>query len=306
MQTNSNEVPSFYDDVEIGSGDRDTKLIQGIKKAIDGEFSAISCYKQLSENAPRADEARQIREIRQDEIRHFQDFSQIYTSLTGQKPSPQLTEECPADYRKGLETAFVDEQKTSDFYLDIADRAKSSKVQDVFRRAAADEQNHAVWFLYYLNRPQFHNNPIRQNAENYGAIGAINAVELTFPQALIYALQDEYLAQSRYNNILNNFGEIRTFKRIKQAELRHIDALLNLFERYQIPVPEDDSEQFVSTPENVKDAYRKGVVGEVDNIAMYDRYLSYQIPEDARMVFTQLRNASVNHLEAFRRGLARR
>ncbi|ARI77152.1 ferritin family protein [Halobacillus mangrovi] len=303
MQTNSNEVLSFNG--EQDRVNKDTKLVQDIKKAIDGEFSAISCYKQLAENAPLADEMRQIREIRQDEIRHFQDFSQIYTSITGEKPSPQLTEECPTDYRKGLETAFFDEQQTSEFYLDIVDQAKDSKIKDIFRRAAADEQNHAVWFLYYLNRPQFHDNSNRQNEEGYGAKGALNAEELTFSQALIYAIQDEYLAQSRYSNILDNFGEILTFTRIKQAELRHIEALLTLFERYQIPVPEDDSAQFVSTPENVKDAYRKGVVGEIDNIAMYDRFLSFQLPEDARIVFTQLRNASVNHLEAFRRGLAR-
>ncbi|KHE72188.1 hypothetical protein LD39_05870 [Halobacillus sp. BBL2006] len=279
--------------------------MQDIKKAIDGEYSAISCYKQLAENAPMAEEMKQIREIRQDEIRHFQTFSQIYTILTGQEPSPKMGGECPAEYREGLVAAFKDEQETVDFYLNISEQAKDLKIKEAFRRAAADEQNHAVWFLFYLNRTNSPTTVNRQNSEDYGAKGALNATELSFPEALTYALQDEYLAQSRYDNILSEFGEIQTFSRIKQAELRHIDALLTLFSRYQISIPENDSVQYVSTPENIKDAYAKGVEGEIDNIAMYDKFLSYQIPDDARIIFTQLRNASVNHLQAFRRGLAR-
>lgn len=118
-------------------------------------------------------------------------------------------------------------------------------------------------------------------------------------------MQDEYLAQSRYDNILETFGSLPTFVRIKEAEMRHINALAFLFERYQVPLPEDTSQQFIVTPENVKGAYAAGVQGEIDNIAMYDKFLDYDIPSDARVVFTQLRNASVNHLAAFERGLAR-
>lgn len=34
--------------------------------------------------------------------------------------------------------------------LDIADETNNQFIKEVFRRSAADEQNHAVWFLYYL------------------------------------------------------------------------------------------------------------------------------------------------------------
>lgn len=122
---------------------------------------------------------------------------------------------------------------------------------------------------------------------------------------LTYALQDEYLAQARYNNIIGTFGNIRTFVQIKEAELRHISALLPLFERYQVTVPTDISQNFVTTPENLKAAYAAGVQGEIDNISMYERFLSMNIPNDVRNVFSQLRNASLNHLAAFERGLAR-
>ena len=122
---------------------------------------------------------------------------------------------------------------------------------------------------------------------------------------LTFALQDEYLAQTRYDNILRTYGDIQTFTRIKQAELRHISALLPLFERYQVPIPEDISQNFVTTPESIKAAYAGGVQGEIDNIAMYDKFLLFELPVDMRTVFQQLRNASVNHLAAFERGLAR-
>jgi hypothetical protein len=69
----------------------------------------------------------------------------------------------------------------------------------------------------------------------------------------------EYLAQARYDNILGTFGYILTFAQIKEAEMRHINALLPLFEHYQVPLPVDISQSFVSTPENIKAAYAAGV-----------------------------------------------
>jgi len=159
-----------------------------------------------------------------------------------------------------------------------------------------------VFVFFSKNLKVTHTN---RQTENYGAKGALSAYSLTLPQMLTYALQDEYLAQARYDNILGNFGYIRTFAQIKEAELRHINALLPLFERYQVPLPEDKSQSFVTTPESIKAAYTAGVQGEKDNISMYERFLSLNIPNDARTVFSQLRNASLNHLAAFERGLVR-
>ncbi|MBN8204024.1 hypothetical protein JI665_26640 [Bacillus sp. NTK034] len=162
-------------------------------------------------------------------------------------------------------------------------------------------------FHSYSHPPYHHLQPSseRQNANGYGAKGALNAPTLTLPQMLTFALQDEFLAQARYNNILLNFGYIRTFARIQEAELRHISALLPLLERYQVPVPEDISRMFVTAPESIKKAFAFGVQGEIENISMYNKFLSLNLPTDVRTVFTQLRNASMNHLDAFERGQAR-
>ncbi|WP_229751877.1 ferritin-like domain-containing protein [Marinithermofilum abyssi] len=132
--------------------ERITDLIQDIAKAINGEYSAISCYAQLAEMAPTEEEKKQILEIRGDEILHYREFSAIYTRLTGRQPTPRITELCPENYCQGLQFAFKDEQETVDFYLDIVDKARDPHIKNRFRRAAADEQNHAVWFLYYWTR----------------------------------------------------------------------------------------------------------------------------------------------------------
>lgn len=63
---------------------------------------------------------------------------------------PKQTEECPDNFTRGLDAAFKDEQETVDFYLRAAEETSNLKAKGVFTRAARDEQNHAVWFLYYL------------------------------------------------------------------------------------------------------------------------------------------------------------
>lgn len=127
-------------------------LIQDIYKAINGQYSAIACYTKLAELALTEEESKQILEIRKDEIAHYQVFSQIYVAITGTQPTPQITETCPSSYKDGLQFAFKDEQNTVDFYLNIAEKAQDPYIKEKFKRAAADEQNHAVWFLYYFTK----------------------------------------------------------------------------------------------------------------------------------------------------------
>lgn len=129
---------------------RNQELLTDIAKAINGQYSAIACYERLAKLAPSDKVRNQIEEIRNDEIRHYQLFTQIYYRISGRQPTPQLSNDCPDGYEEGLHYAFKDEQETVDFYLDIADKADDSWIEKSFRRAAADEQNHAVWFLYFL------------------------------------------------------------------------------------------------------------------------------------------------------------
>ena len=148
-----------------------------------------------------------------------------------------------------------------------------------------------------------------ENGE-YGAIAARSREELTLQEMLIYSLQDEYLARAEYELIMENYGTMRPFSNIMQAEERHIERLLELFDAYGYNVPEDDSKNFVVLPENLKSSFETGVQAEIDNIAMYDLFLNQDpsdqpLPEDIIEVFESLKRGSENHLRAFRNNLNR-
>ena len=141
--------------------------------------------------------------------------------------------------------------------------------------------------------------------EDFGAKGALQDSSITLKEALTYAIQDEYLAQSRYDAIIKEFGEIRPFTQIKMAEQRHITALLPLFTRYNITVPENNANQYTTTPKTLKEAFEAGVQGEIDNIAMYEKLAALSdLPQDVRTVMTKVGDASKNHLAAFKNGLS--
>lgn len=140
---------------------------------------------------------------------------------------------------------------------------------------------------------------------DFGAKGALQDSSITLEEALVYAIQDEYLAQARYDAVISKFGSIRPFSNIKASEQRHITALLGLFQKHDVKIPANTANQYVSAPNTLKEAFQQGVDGEIENIAMYEKLATIpSLPQDAKMVFTQLGDASKNHLRAFRRGLS--
>ena len=98
------------------------EVLNNILKAINGEYTAIACYELLANQAPNAEIKNRILEIRNDEIRHYETFWHLYISLTGKQATPQITKQCPADYKSGILASFIDEQETVDFYHDIAQK----------------------------------------------------------------------------------------------------------------------------------------------------------------------------------------
>lgn len=81
--------------------------------------------------------------------------------------------------------------------------------------------------------------------------------------------------------------------------------LIPLFKEYGFTVPADESEAYVVVPESLLAAGRAGELAEIDNIAMYERFMEEDIPTDVYDVFAYLREASLNHLDAFRRLIMR-
>lgn len=126
------------------------------------------------------------------------------------------------------------------------------------------------------------------------------SVEIT--QALNATITDEYRAQVVYESILNDFGsETRPFVNIKKAEIKHADALAGLLAKYQLEVPSNDFKVAdMPTFKTVQEACALGVTAEIENIELYDSYLSLDLPTDIRTVFENNRAASLNnHLPAF-------
>lgn len=139
---------------------------------------------------------------------------------------------------------------------------------------------------------------------NFGSAGVETDKTYTPSEMLIYAIQDEYLAQAEYEKIIDTFGVQRPFTNIIRAEATHIAALEPLFSEYGVLLPENTAEEYVTLPASVPDAYAAGVDAEIKNISMYETFLKQDLPDDVRAVFTALKSASENHLSAFERAAA--
>lgn len=141
--------------------------------------------------------------------------------------------------------------------------------------------------------------------EEIGAKGALNDKNLSRDEMLTYALQDEYLAKNEYLKTIEKFGNVRPFFNIVKSEEQHIAMLLPLFLKYGVrTVNEEEMKEQVKVASSLKEAAKICVEAEVDNIAMYQKFLEEKdLPEDIRIAFQNLKAASENHLAAFKRQL---
>lgn len=124
--------------------------------------------------------------------------------------------------------------------------------------------------------------------------------------ALLEALDDEHKAHATYAQVLEDFGPVRPFDNIVESEARHIEALTQVMERYEVPVPENPWPGRVPRYGSVTEACAAAVEAEVENAALYDRLLGAVERPDIRTVLQSLQEASQErHLPAFRRGQER-
>ena len=134
---------------------------------------------------------------------------------------------------------------------------------------------------------------------SWGSLSALDDEAYTIEEMLVYALQDEYSARSEYITIMDTYDVTKPFSNIKASEDNHIALLLPLFETYGLEVIEDESLDHLHEIESLEEAYEIGVVAEINNIAMYNAFLTQELPDDLINAFTKLRDASENHLAAF-------
>jgi hypothetical protein len=123
----------------------------------------------------------------------------------------------------------------------------------------------------------------------------------------LQALDDEYRAWATYDQVIKDFGPVRPFVNIREAEGRHIEALLRLCRRYRVTAPGNPWIGKAPRYASVSEACRSGIEAEVANVALYDRLLASTARRDVRAVYDALRLASQDrHLPAFRRCAERR
>lgn len=126
-------------------------------------------------------------------------------------------------------------------------------------------------------------------------------------QALRDALDDEYKAWATYDQVIRDFGEVRPFINIRDAEARHIAALRALFERYGLEAPANAWAGRVPRYESMREACEAGVEAETANVALYDRLMRSTNRSDILAIFGNLQRASQErHLRAFQRCATRR
>lgn len=131
----------------------------------------------------------------------------------------------------------------------------------------------------------------------------LNETEIS---ALQEALDDEYRAWATYDQVIHDFGPVRPFINIRDAEARHISALQALFARYGLAIPGNSWPGKIESYRSVQEACAAGVDAEIENDHLYARLLGATRRPDILAVFRNLQEASrERHLPAFRRCVER-
>ena len=136
------------------------------------------------------------------------------------------------------------------------------------------------------------------STEAFGSAGALADDSYTLEEMLVYAIQDEYAAKLEYDTVIDVLGEVNPFTNIVNSEASHISQLIPLFETNGINIPEEISNGAIK-PGTLEEAKIIGAEAEINNIAMYERFLQEELPADVRAVFENLKAASEGHLTAF-------
>ena len=119
-------------------------------------------------------------------------------------------------------------------------------------------------------------------------------------KALNMALDDEYHALAVYQSVIASFGEVEPFVEIAASEQRHIDALVNQFNKQGLPIPENSWMGSIPPFDSVQQACQAGVEAEIANADLYSQLFAMTENPTLTRVFTNLSNASVNsHLPQF-------
>ncbi|MFZ5975449.1 MAG: ferritin family protein [Bacillota bacterium] len=129
--------------------------LMGIQDAVMGETEDQMFYSYLINEAPSDEDKKIIMGIRNDEMKHYKMFRQLYYELTGNTlPESQDTAfEKPASYCEGLKKALLGEQNAVRKYRNILFAMKHRRHINMVTEIITDELRHLGLynFLYAKN-----------------------------------------------------------------------------------------------------------------------------------------------------------
>jgi hypothetical protein len=112
--------------------------------------------------------------------------------------------------------------------------------------------------------------------------------------------EGEYAAYAMYSAVIDKYGLVEPYVTIREAEGRHIQALIRQLSRFGIEVPENPYLGNVLAPDDLKTAAEAWAVGEIANVELYDELLAQTTDSNLIRVFNNLRASSNDqHLPLF-------
>jgi len=130
------------------------KALKLIRQAVAGETKDRMFYDYLISVAPNQKEKDIIASIRDDEIKHYKMFREIYKEITGQYPQPLGEEkfEKPASYLAGIEEALFGELNAVEMYRQIYFGLYNRQHRDMLFEIITDELKHAAKYNFLYTR----------------------------------------------------------------------------------------------------------------------------------------------------------
>jgi rubrerythrin len=139
--------------------------------------------------------------------------------------------------------------------------------------------------------------PVVALAPEYSGSGSDSGPCEAVLEILDEAIASEIMAHFTYLHAASDFG--LPFTRIRDAELRHVEAVQHLYIKRGLEAPPLAEPLEVPTFETRLLACQAGVASELAVIALYEELIPL-VPTDVARVFLQLQSVSeANHLEAF-------
>lgn len=139
-------------------------IISGIKR----EASAIDLYDRLAQVAPNDEHKKDILQALEVKKFHLNEFTNLYSNLTGSQPMYETEQVAFQDYRNGLEKAQQAGVEGYEGYQKISSLIPYPLAQNVFLHASATEMENAARFesLNSQTRKDYGPNPLVINIED--------------------------------------------------------------------------------------------------------------------------------------------